>query len=79
MISLFFQCAYVLCLLPVCFYICCQIQVYSKKALELLANTKGFSKEKAVWIPMIVLMIFQPVIFMFFGHLGLYFFKVIFR
>lgn len=79
MIILLLQWAYLLCLLPVCFYICFQIQGCGRKAVELLAKRKGSSKNKTIWISMIVLTLFQPALFILFGHLGMYVFKVIFR
>lgn len=79
MISKLFQFAYILCLFPVCFYLCLQIQIWSRKALKLLAKKIRSSKEKPILIPMIVLTIFQPALFMCFGRLGLYIFEVMFH
>lgn len=50
MIIKILQLMYMLFLLPVCFYICQHVQIFSRKALEQLAKRNGYSKEKTIWI-----------------------------
>lgn len=100
MIIFIFQFVYMLFLLPVCFFVCHQIQKISRKALEHLAIRKGYSKNITIWkprgskkliatpsneienflcLPMVVITLFQPVLFLIFANVGIYVLKIIFQ